>query len=163
MPLGELLATDSPGSLRSWTLWWGAHLGPVWRNLLYSVRTGKSARALLTATEGFKHLERNPEAAALFNQAIVELTRLACASIVCCYDFSTFQRIVDVGGGYGELLAAILQANPGAGAYCSICRMPSKELSGISKRQAWPSGARSSLGISSSPFLQARMFIFSRA
>jgi SAM-dependent methyltransferase len=111
-PLGALLAKGSPESLRSWTLWWGAHLGPVWRNLLYSVRTGKSARALLTATEGFKHLERDPEAAALFNQAIVELTRLACASIVRSYDFSPFQRIVDVGGGYGELLAAILQANP---------------------------------------------------
>ena len=34
------------------------------------------------------------------------------AAIVGAYDFSKFERIVDVGGGYGLLLAAILAANP---------------------------------------------------
>jgi SAM-dependent methyltransferase len=113
-PLGSLLGTDDPDSLRSWAIWWGAHLWPVWGNLLYSVRTGQSARALLTGTDGFKHLERDPEAAAIFNQALVELTRLACAHIVRAYDFTGLRRIVDVGGGYGELLAAILKAQPAA-------------------------------------------------
>jgi SAM-dependent methyltransferase len=52
--------------------------------------------------------------AAVFNQAIVELTRLSSASIVASYDFSGPKRIVDVGGGYGQLLATILRANPAA-------------------------------------------------
>jgi hypothetical protein len=67
---------------------------------------------LTTGSEGFDRFEANPEAAALFNRAMVELTRLDAADIVRACDFSASERIVDVGGGFGELLAAILKANP---------------------------------------------------
>ncbi len=110
--MGRLLGTESPDSLRSWSMWWGKYLWPVWGNLRYSINTGNSARTLLTGTEGFKHLENDPAAAATFNQALVELTRLTTSGVVRAYDFSSCQLIVDVGGGYGELLAAILTANP---------------------------------------------------
>src|SRR5262245_23928286 len=113
-PTGALLGTDVPGSLRAWTIWWGRYLWPVWGQLLYSVKTGKSARALLIGTKGFEHLAGDPEAAAVFNEALGELTRLTAQSIVRAYDFSGLKRIVDVGGGYGELLASILRAHPGA-------------------------------------------------
>ena len=109
---GLLLGTGVRGSLRSWTIWWGSQLWPVWGHLLYSVKTGQSARKLLIGTEGFDHLQGDPTAAAVFNQALVELTRLTCRSVVAAYDFSTLRRIVDVGGGYGELLVAILSACP---------------------------------------------------
>jgi SAM-dependent methyltransferase len=111
-PMGSLLGADVPGSLRSWTIWWGTHLWRVWGNLLYSVKTGESARKLLIGTDDFKHLEQDSEAAAVFNQALVELTRLTSESIVRIYDFSALKRIMDVGGGYGELLIAILRASP---------------------------------------------------
>lgn len=110
--MGELLRADSPDSLRCWSMWWGKYLWPVWGNLRYSVNTGRSARTLLTGTEGFKHLENDPAAAATFNQALVELTRLTTSGVIRAYDFSRCQLIVDVGGGYGELLSAILAANP---------------------------------------------------
>jgi SAM-dependent methyltransferase len=113
-PLGALLGTDAPGSLRAWTLWWGAYLWPVWGRLLYSVRTGQSARALLTGAEGFQHLEGDPQAAAVFHRAMVELSRLTTASVLRAYDFSSLGRIVDVGGGSGELLAAVLRGYPAA-------------------------------------------------
>ena len=112
--MGELLGSDAPQSLRCWTIWWGKHLWPVWGQLLYSVRTGKSARSLLTGTDGFKHLENDPKAAATFNHALAELTRLEAHSVVRAYDFSRFNRIIDLGGGYGELLSAILARNPNA-------------------------------------------------
>ena len=111
-PMGGLLGTDEPESLRHWTIWWAKHLWPVWGNLLYSVRTGKSARSLLTGTEGFKHLEHDPQAAAVFNRALAELTRFESNSVVAAYDFSRFKRIVDLGGGYGELLSVILKKFP---------------------------------------------------
>jgi SAM-dependent methyltransferase len=111
-PMGALLRSDPPGALRSWTLYWGGPQWPVWGNLLHSVTTGESARRMATGKDGFERLETDPEAAALFNQAMVELTRLEAADIVRACDFSTSKRIVDVGGGFGELLAAILQANP---------------------------------------------------
>lgn len=111
-PMGSLLATDAPESLRAWTLWWGKHLWPVWGQLLYSVRTGQSARKLLLGTDGFEHLQNDPEAAAIFNRAAAELTRLAAERIVRSYDFSGMIRIVDVGGGSGQLLATILRDFP---------------------------------------------------
>jgi len=113
-PLGALLREESPHSQRAWTIWWGHHLWPVWGNLLYSVRTGQSARKLLRSTEGFAHLKDDPEAAAIFNRASVELMRLSARDIVRTYDFSGLSRIVDIGGAHGALLLAILEAYPSA-------------------------------------------------
>lgn len=113
-PMGALLRAGAPASLGAWARWWGGHLWPVWGRLLPSVRTGESARSALLGTEGFDHLDRDPGAAAVFNAALVELSRLTCASVVRAYDFSALGRIVDVGGGYGELLVTILRACPDA-------------------------------------------------
>lgn len=111
---GALLQETSPHSQRAWTIWWGRHLWPVWEHLLYSVKTGKSARKMLSGTEGFAHLERDPEAAAIFNRAGVEQLQSSARDIVRAYDFGGLSRIVDVGGGYGLLLLTILKAHPGA-------------------------------------------------
>jgi orsellinic acid C2-O-methyltransferase len=111
--MGALLRADVPWSMHAWALQWGGEAWPVWANLLHSIRTGHSARSLLTGGPGFEHLERDPEAARIFNQAMVDLTRLAAADIVQAYDFSG-KRVMDVGGGYGELLAQILNAYPTA-------------------------------------------------
>ncbi len=99
--------------MRAWALQWGGEAWPVWANLLHSIRTGDSARSLITGAEGFAHLERDPQAAQIFNQAMVDLTRLDALDIAQAYDFSG-QRIMDVGGGYGALLAQILLAYPDA-------------------------------------------------
>jgi SAM-dependent methyltransferase len=69
---------------------------------------------MLQGTRGFGHLEKDPKAAEIFNQALVEVTRLTTGLVIANYDFSGFDRIVDVGGGYGELLAAFLHANADA-------------------------------------------------
>lgn len=114
-PMGSLLCTDVANSVRSFTLLWGGDLWSTWGHLLHSVKTGESARPLVSGgTQGFDRLGADRETAAVFNWAMVELTRLVSDSVVRAYDFSGMKRIVDVGGGYGELLAAILKANPGA-------------------------------------------------
>lgn len=109
---GRLLSEKSPQSVRNWARWWGHALWPVWGNLIYSVQTGQSARSLLTGTTGFAHIEHDPEAALVFNKGLAEITRLAASDIVRAYDFSGFETVMDLGGGYGQLLAAILQASP---------------------------------------------------
>lgn len=111
--MGALLRADVPCSMRAWALQWGGEAWQVWANLLHSVQTGRSARSLRTGETGFGHLERDPEAARIFNQAMVDLTRLAAADIARAYDFAG-QRVMDVGGGYGELLARILESYPTA-------------------------------------------------
>jgi SAM-dependent methyltransferase len=109
---GGLLRDDAADSLRHWAIWWGQHLWSEWGNLLHSVKTGESARKLATQTIGLDHLEHDTQAAAIFNRAMRELTRVVAGEVVRCYDFSRIRRIVDVGGGYGELLAAILKQHP---------------------------------------------------
>lgn len=111
--MGALLRADAPDSIRSWAIWWGRHLWPVWGQLGHSIRTGESARKHLTGATGFAHLERDAALADLFNSAMAELSRGVAQAVVRGYDFSRMKRIVDVGGGQGELLEAIVAANPG--------------------------------------------------
>ena len=111
-PTGALLRSDTPNSLRSWLLWFGKYQWPVWGQLLHSIKTGESARARVTGSEAFGLLEGDADAAALFNDTMVQFTRIVADEVVRVCDFSRMQRIVDVGGGYGTLLAAILKAHP---------------------------------------------------
>jgi hypothetical protein len=76
------------------------------------VRTGLPAPKLLGAKETFEGMAADPEGAAIFYQAMVETTRQAAGAVVKAYDFSGVRSLVDVGGGYGVLLAAILKAYP---------------------------------------------------
>jgi hypothetical protein len=114
LPMGALLRSDAATSLRSWAILVGRYMWQTWGHLLDSVKTGESADKLLMGTEGARLLEQNPERAAVFNHAMVELTRLITPAVVQAYDFTGLRRIIDVGGGYGELLVAILKANPEA-------------------------------------------------
>lgn len=110
--LGSWLRADVDDSLHAWTLYWGGPQWPIWGDLLRSVKSGESARRRASGGDEFARLEADADAAALFNRAMVELTRLESASIARASVFSGRQRIVDVGGGYGELLAEILRLNP---------------------------------------------------
>lgn len=114
LPMGELLRSDIPESVRAWAVLVGRYHWPLWEHLLESIQSGESARKLFAGTEGFQHLEHDPEVAAIFNRAMVDLTRLIAPDVVRAYDFSGMKQIADIGGGYGELLAVILQSNPNA-------------------------------------------------
>jgi SAM-dependent methyltransferase len=113
-PMGALLRSDAPNSLRSWAIFVGGPQWPLWGHLLHSVRTGETARKHLSGTKDFQHLALDADLATLFNQAMVELTRLVAQDVARGYSFAGMTRILDVGGGYGQLLATILQANPAA-------------------------------------------------
>ena len=111
-PAGTLLCADSPQSVRSWAIWCGKYHWPVWANLLGSVRSGISARELATGRRGYAHIEGDQEGAAIFNGAMVAITRLIADELARVVDFSTARSVVDVGGGHGELLTVILSAHP---------------------------------------------------
>jgi len=110
---GALLGSGARFSVQGWAIYWGGAAWRNWEHLLYSVRSGASARALVTGAQGFAHLDRDPAAAAVFNQAMVDVTRIVAHELVRSYDFGG-RRIVDVGGGYGQLLSDILAAYPTA-------------------------------------------------
>ena len=76
-----------------------------------------SARAgppspLLRGKPFFEYLVDEPEFAQSFNDAMTSVSELAITAVIAGYDFSPYATIVDVGGGHGRLLAAILGAAP---------------------------------------------------
>jgi hypothetical protein len=112
-PMGHLLRSDSPDSARSWALLMGGrYVWHGWECLVDCVRTGQPAPKLLGEKETFEAMAADPEGASIFYQAMVEVTRQAVEAIINAYDFSGVHTVVDVGGGYGVLLAAILAAYP---------------------------------------------------
>jgi len=92
--------------------------GPVWwtssGEMLHSIRTGETAFSKVHGAELFEYMKRDPEMAALFNRAMTEGSVRLAGEIVAACDFSRFGTIVDVGGGQGWLLSAILAAAPAA-------------------------------------------------
>jgi hypothetical protein len=114
LPMGALLRSDGASSLRSRAIFMGRNQWQEWGHLLDSIKTGESARKLLAGTEASWRLSENPERAAAYNQAMVELSRLIAPAVMQAYDFTGLRRIIDVGGGHGALLVAILTAHPEA-------------------------------------------------
>lgn len=113
-PLADTLRVDAPVSVRGLARFLGSREHrDVWSLLADAVRTGQPVIPVLHGTDAFGFLAENPEHAAIFNDAMTALSELAAASVVATYDFTRFNVVVDVGGGHGRLLSAILSANPG--------------------------------------------------
>src|SRR6476620_11011034 len=85
-----------------------------WTLLVDSVRTGNAVVAALRGKESFDYFDEQPELAELFNHTMTSVSAMTDATVVAGYDFSAYPTIVDVGGGHGPLLAAILAAAPGS-------------------------------------------------
>jgi O-methyltransferase domain/Dimerisation domain len=83
-----------------------------WTLLADSVRTGTSVVPGLRGKSSFEYFAENPELSELFNQTMTSVSQMTDATVVAAYDFSVYPTIVDVGGGHGPLLAAILASAP---------------------------------------------------
>ena len=112
-PLSEVLRSNIPGSMRDSMIFMGEpwHYN-VWANMLHSAKTGGTAWKETYGVEVFEWFSQNPEASAIFNGCMSELSAGAAPAIVAAYDFSGFDTIVDIAGGHGFLLSQILKANP---------------------------------------------------
>src|SRR5262249_58217096 len=113
-PQAEALRSDSPDSIRDYILLVGEewYSGPS-DHLLHSVQTGRPAFERVHGADFFTFLTREPAAAAVFDAAMTSRSVQENDAIAAAYDFSDLGTIIDVGGGHGSPLAAILRANPG--------------------------------------------------
>jgi ubiquinone/menaquinone biosynthesis C-methylase UbiE len=111
--MGEYLQTGSAGSLRAWALLSGGEQYLTWGHLLYSVRTGEIAFDDQHGMSVWQYREQHPQAAEVFNEAMGTVALQIGRAMVKTYDFSKFNKVVDVGGGHGMLLMEILKAFPG--------------------------------------------------
>jgi SAM-dependent methyltransferase len=112
-PMAQLLRSDSTRSLRDLAIFMGEDWHwKVWGRTLYSVRTGKPAWGEAHGQEVFPYFQANPEASRIFNNAMTSLSSLAIQAVIDGFDFSGIEALVDIAGGHGRLLTAILAANP---------------------------------------------------
>src|SRR5579883_3523825 len=111
--LGDLLRADAPDSVRM-----GAIVSTeewLWRaygHFTHAVRTGEPGFLAGHGCGFWEYLDRHPEDAAAFNAHMSQSVALRAAAFARGYDFSGVERLVDVGGGHGVLMRAVLEAHP---------------------------------------------------
>jgi len=111
-PMGDCLRTDSATPLGAWAEVVGsAYYWQAWGHLLHSVQTGENAFQNLNGRDVWQFRAEHPEHGATFDRAMTQLSRGGAEAVIRAYDFSAFRHIVDVGGGHGLMLAAILRAH----------------------------------------------------
>jgi hypothetical protein len=111
-PASALLRSDGTGALHAearhvlseWTRL-------TWEHLEHSVRTGRSAFAHATGTSVFAYLRDRPEEAEAFHTFQVEVTRRNLRALHDAGCLPGSGTVVDVGGGEGALLAAVVEAS----------------------------------------------------
>jgi hypothetical protein len=112
-PLGQPLRSDAPNSVAGLAAYVGRpYYWQAWGGLEHSVRTGENAFRHAYGTDLWAYRAERPEESAIFDRAMTSNSRRAVAALLAAYDFGRFHTIVDVGGGNGALLAAILAAHP---------------------------------------------------
>ncbi len=117
-PLGRLLTSNAPNSMRTSAELLTEYNGEIWSRLDGALEGGIAFEAL-KGKPLFDWLHANPEEGARFQRMMVEVHSPEDAGHVAAYDFSQFRHIVDVGGGHGMLLSAIIAAHPTCAARCS--------------------------------------------
>jgi hypothetical protein len=111
--ISDLLRQDHPQSLRPFVLFFPDPLHfRSYANLMHSVKTGETTGVPTVGMELFEYFKDHPQESAVFNAAMVNMTQIFIPAVLEAYDFSASKTLVDVGGGHGSVVAAILQKYP---------------------------------------------------
>ncbi len=113
-PHAEALRVGVAGSVRE-------RLRRPWQELLWRtyerlpdmLRTGDTAFDLAHGRSFFEYLAAHPELNTVFDRTMARLSQVENAVIAAQYAFERRAWVVDVAGGQGGLLAAVLDRNPG--------------------------------------------------
>ena len=112
--IGECLRSDAAEPVGAWAAFVGRpYHWQAWGALLHGVRTGESPFRSVHGTDVWEYRAAHPEEDAIFDAAMTDIMRRANAHLLAAYDFGRFATVVDVGGGRGAFLTAILEAHPG--------------------------------------------------
>ncbi len=112
-PLGDCLRSEAPEPVGPWAVYIGQpEYWQAWGHLLGSVRTGEHAFRQAHGMNTWEYYVRNQDAGAAFDCAMTSRSRRQANAVLKACDFERFACVVDVGGGRGALLAAILAKHP---------------------------------------------------
>jgi hypothetical protein len=89
-----------------------SHLGKTHSELFtemdYTIKTGTNVSQKLFNKDVFAHIAENPTQQELFIKGMSNTSDLFAPVLLSSYDFSGYNHIIDIGGGYGNLLCNIL-------------------------------------------------------
>ncbi len=111
--VAEPLRSDVPNSVRHYVL--NAHVPwqvRSWQEMLTSIRTGAPAFDHLMGKPVFKYLDENPEESRRFDAVMQTHTLATVQPLMAACTFEAGSRILDIGGGDGTFLQALLRVNP---------------------------------------------------
>jgi 2,7-dihydroxy-5-methyl-1-naphthoate 7-O-methyltransferase len=112
--LGQVLRTGHPSRLAGFLDQSNAftqRADKVVASLPQAVRTGSAGWTEVFGRTFWDDLAASPDLAAAFDQGMSVHAGKLTASIVRTYDWTDVRHVVDVGGGTGEVLTALLRAN----------------------------------------------------
>jgi len=110
-PMAECLRSV-PGSQRSLMIMMGEEHYRAWGELLYSIQTGKIAFDHIYGKPVFQFLSEHPEQAKIFDDAMTGVHGAETQAMLDAYDFTGIGTLVDIGGGNGSVLSAVLRKYP---------------------------------------------------
>jgi SAM-dependent methyltransferase len=107
---GQLLRSEHPESLAGYARFTAHDITwRPWGKLSYSVKTGMPAFDHVFNEPIFEHFSRNPEVAAVFDDAMTSISAMEARDASDAYDFKGIETLMDVAGGHGLLLATVLR------------------------------------------------------
>ena len=110
---GQALRPGVPGSMYDMALWVTSPFHfKVYGEMMHSVRTGQPAAEKVTGMPVFEYFPRDPELSEIFNNAMTAFSNQVIPAALEAYDFAGIEFLVDVAGGHGGVLTAILQKYP---------------------------------------------------
>lgn len=112
-PVGQLLRDGVPGSQRGAILARGGLYYNALAALPEAARTGRTPFEIVHGRTLFEHLAAHPDDSVAFQASMTDRSAREAATVVAAHDFSRYRTVIDVGGGLGVLLAAVLRSAPG--------------------------------------------------
>jgi O-methyltransferase domain/Dimerisation domain len=112
--VGATFGTTHPSHLRELVLM-QTDLATVatWHELEAALRTGAGVYERVNGVSHWEHLAAQPDAERTFNAAMARRGTVQAAALLEAVDLDGVASLVDVGGGRGAMLAAILEQRPG--------------------------------------------------
>jgi len=96
------LSGQTPADLRPFLRFWNYISYPAWMQLEEAIRTGQGAVGYLDETD--------EKRSRIFSEGVQAITAGNALALASTYDFSPHHRLLDLGGGTGSFLFAVLRA-----------------------------------------------------
>jgi SAM-dependent methyltransferase len=110
--LGRALTSTAPDSAHHWLLLNGGAIYRAFDEIVTSVRTGRPGFGAVFGSDFFDAMAGDPQLRAEFDGAMTAATGLTARHVLQLWDLTGVRTVVDVGGGNGTFVAALLDAHP---------------------------------------------------